>query len=262
MIIDSHKPSPASSAPEINGSAISVVEPFKLSSTTVSYTLSQQINLSWFTKQSIEETSAQTDENLNSSLSLSVGSSQQEPSRFSSVSVANEGKLPSLMKIICLDVALAEGKGHKRFWHGEYTVAVNINDYLDVYCPYYESPQPHSRMERYILFMVNHDGYLTCEHRMRGFKRWECNRPQSPDGPLRFSEKFQLFTPFSLGFEFRPGHEYYYIFSALETLRSAQVCVLCSNGPDSGAEALTASGWSVELINSPQSTEDFEEEEE
>ncbi|KAL2097520.1 hypothetical protein ACEWY4_006727 [Coilia grayii] len=93
------------------------------------------------------------------------------------------------------------------FWHGEYTVAVSINDYLDVYCPYYDTPQPHSRMERYILFMVNHDGYATCEHRMRGFKRWECNRPQSPDGPLRFSEKFQLFTPFSLGFEFRPGHE-------------------------------------------------------
>ncbi|XP_042629700.1 ephrin-A2-like isoform X2 [Cyprinus carpio] len=102
---------------------------------------------------------------------------------------------------------------NSRFWQGEYTVAVSINDYLDVYCPYYESPQPHSRMERYILFMVNHDGYLSCEHRMRGFKRWECNRPQSPDGPLRFSEKFQLFTPFSLGFEFRPGHEYYYISS-------------------------------------------------
>ncbi|KAI5099422.1 ephrin-A2 precursor [Silurus meridionalis] len=66
-------------------------------------------------------------------------------------------------------------------------------------------------MERYILFMVNHEGYATCEHRMRGFKRWECNRPQNVDGPLRFSEKFQLFTPFSLGFEFRPGHEYYYI---------------------------------------------------
>lgn len=111
-----------------------------------------------------------------------------------------------------------EGTDHtahsvNRFWHGEYTVAVNINDYLDVYCPYYEEPQlqPPSRMEHYILFMVNHDGYVTCEHRMRGFKRWECNRPQNVDGPLRFSEKFQLFTPFSLGFEFRPGHEYYYI---------------------------------------------------
>ncbi|TNN36797.1 Ephrin-A2 [Liparis tanakae] len=97
------------------------------------------------------------------------------------------------------------------FWHGEYRVAVNINDYLDIYCPYYEGPPSHGRMERYILFMVNHEGYTSCQHRMRGFKRWECNRPSGPDGPLRFSEKFQLFTPFSLGFEFRPGHEYYYI---------------------------------------------------
>ncbi|XP_043998126.1 ephrin-A2 isoform X2 [Gambusia affinis] len=100
-----------------------------------------------------------------------------------------------------------------RFWHGEYRVAVNINDYLDIYCPYYEGPPSHGRMERYILFMVNHEGYTSCQHRMRGFKRWECNRPSGPDGPLRFSEKFQLFTPFSLGFEFRPGHEYYYISS-------------------------------------------------
>lgn len=90
-------------------------------------------------------------------------------------------------------------------------MAVNINDYLDIYCPFYEGPPSHGRMERYILFMVNHEGYTSCQHRMRGFKRWECNRPSGPDGPLRFSEKFQLFTPFSLGFEFRPGHEYYYI---------------------------------------------------
>ncbi|XP_076149303.1 ephrin-A2 [Alosa pseudoharengus] len=116
-------------------------------------------------------------------------------------------------KIISDRHAVYWNSSNARFWHGEYTVAVSINDYLDVYCPYYDTPQPHSRMERYILFMVNHDGYATCEHRMRGFKRWECNRPQSPDGPLRFSEKFQLFTPFSLGFEFRPGHEYYYISS-------------------------------------------------
>lgn len=94
-------------------------------------------------------------------------------------------------------------------------MAVNINDYLDIYCPYYEGPPSHGRMERYILFMVNHEGYTTCQHRMRGFKRWECNRPSGPDGPLRFSEKFQLFTPFSLGFEFRPGHEYYYICECL-----------------------------------------------
>ncbi|XP_019904274.1 ephrin-A2 isoform X2 [Esox lucius] len=100
-----------------------------------------------------------------------------------------------------------------RFHYGEYTVEVAINDYLDIYCPHYEDPLPQDRMERYILFMVNYDGYTTCDHRMKGFKRWECNRPQSPNGPLKFSEKFQLFTPFSLGFEFRPGHEYYYISS-------------------------------------------------
>jgi len=95
--------------------------------------------------------------------------------------------------------------------HGEYTVEVAINDYLVIYCPHYEDHLPQERMERYILFMVNYDGYTTCNHHMKGFKRWECNRPMSPNGPLKFSEKFQLFTPFSLGFEFRPGHEYYYI---------------------------------------------------
>lgn len=86
-----------------------------------------------------------------------------------------------------------------------------INDYLDVYCPHYEDSVPEERTERYVLYMVNYDGYSTCDHTSKGFKRWECNRPHSPNGPLKFSEKFQLFTPFSLGFEFRPGREYYYI---------------------------------------------------
>ncbi|XP_014914477.1 ephrin-A2, partial [Poecilia latipinna] len=100
-----------------------------------------------------------------------------------------------------------------RFFRGDYTVEVAINDYLDIYCPHYEAPEPAERMEHYILYMVNYDGYMSCSHYRNGFKRWECNRPQSPNGPLKFSEKFQLFTPFSLGFEFRPGHEYYYISS-------------------------------------------------
>ncbi|KAJ3613537.1 hypothetical protein NHX12_019784 [Muraenolepis orangiensis] len=114
-------------------------------------------------------------------------------------------------KIVFDRHAVYWNSSNPKFWHGEYRVAVSINDYLDIYCPYYEGPPSHGRMERYILFMVNHEGYTSCQHRMRGFKRWECNRPTGPDGPLRFSEKFQLFTPFSLGFEFRPGQEYYYI---------------------------------------------------
>lgn len=98
-----------------------------------------------------------------------------------------------------------------RFHRGDYHIDVCINDYLDVYCPHYEDTVPEERTERYVLYMVNYDGYSTCDHTAKGFKRWECNRPHSPNGPLKFSEKFQLFTPFSLGFEFRPGREYYYI---------------------------------------------------
>ncbi|XP_028672460.1 ephrin-A2 [Erpetoichthys calabaricus] len=116
-------------------------------------------------------------------------------------------------KVISDRYAVYWNSTNPRFLRGEYTVDVSINDYLDIYCPHYEEALPPDRMEHYILFMVNYDGYMTCDHRMKGFKRWECNRPQSPNGPLKFSEKFQLFTPFSLGFEFRPGHEYYYISS-------------------------------------------------
>ncbi|AWP07311.1 putative ephrin-A5b-like [Scophthalmus maximus] len=103
----------------------------------------------------------------------------------------------------------------QRFHRGDYHIDVCINDYLDVYCPHYEDTVPEERTERYVLYMVNYDGYSTCDHTFKGFKRWECNRPHSPNGPLKFSEKFQLFTPFSLGFEFRPGREYYYISSTI-----------------------------------------------
>ncbi|KAJ1086411.1 hypothetical protein NDU88_006530 [Pleurodeles waltl] len=116
-----------------------------------------------------------------------------------------------------------------RFLHGGYTVEVGINDYLDIYCPHYEGPPPPDRMERYVLYMVSQDGHASCDHRHQGFKRWECNRPDSPAGPLKFSEKFQLFTPFSLGFEFRPGHEYYYICEyPLTVSSSTQVSVSTS----------------------------------
>lgn len=98
-----------------------------------------------------------------------------------------------------------------RFFRGDYSVEVSINDYLDIYCPHYQEAEPTVAMESYVLYMVNYDGYSSCDPRRRGFKRWACDRPRSAGGPLRFSEKFQLFTPFSLGFEYRPAHEYYYI---------------------------------------------------
>uniref|UniRef100_A0A8C6M1Z8 EPH-related receptor tyrosine kinase ligand 7 n=1 Tax=Nothobranchius furzeri TaxID=105023 RepID=A0A8C6M1Z8_NOTFU len=114
-------------------------------------------------------------------------------------------------KVVSDRYAVFWNRTNPKFYRGDYHIDVCINDYLDVYCPHYVSPVSDDRAERYILYMVNYDGYSSCDHTAKGFKRWECNRPLSPNGPLKFSEKFQLFTPFSLGFEFRPGREYYYI---------------------------------------------------
>ncbi|XP_058875906.1 ephrin-A3b [Acipenser ruthenus] len=91
-----------------------------------------------------------------------------------------------------------------------YTVKVNVNDYLDIYCPHYNSSTPPQRMEQYVLYMVNREGYRGCDP-AQGFKRWECNRPHAPHAPIKFSEKFQRYSAFSLGYEFHVGHEYYYI---------------------------------------------------
>ncbi|XP_030075023.1 ephrin-A2 [Microcaecilia unicolor] len=121
---------------------------------------------------------------------------------------------PARSQVVSDRHAVYWNKSNPRFYQGNYTVDVSINDYLDIYCPHYEDPLPLDIMEHYILYMVSYDGHMSCDHRKRGFKRWECNRPDSSNGPLKFSEKFQLFTPFSLGFEFRPGHEYYYISSS------------------------------------------------
>ncbi|CAM4637624.1 unnamed protein product [Leuciscus chuanchicus] len=97
-----------------------------------------------------------------------------------------------------------------------YTVQVTVNDYLDIYCPHYNQSQrgalERGVAEQYVLYMVSYRGYRTCDPQM-GFKRWECNRPHAPHAPIKFSEKFQRYSAFSLGYEFNVGHEYYYIFS-------------------------------------------------
>ena len=45
----------------------------------------------------------------------------------------------------------------------------------------------------------------------QGSKRWECNRQHASHSPIKFSEKFQRYSAFSLGYEFHAGQEYYYI---------------------------------------------------
>uniref|UniRef100_A0A3B4BDT4 Ephrin RBD domain-containing protein n=1 Tax=Periophthalmus magnuspinnatus TaxID=409849 RepID=A0A3B4BDT4_9GOBI len=92
-----------------------------------------------------------------------------------------------------------------------YTMQVNVNDYLDIYCPHYnDSTRMVGTSEQYVLYMVSYRGYRACDPQL-GFKRWECNRPHAPHAPIKFSEKFQRYSAFSLGYEFNVGQEYYYI---------------------------------------------------
>ncbi|XP_029299481.1 ephrin-A3 isoform X1 [Cottoperca gobio] len=118
-----------------------------------------------------------------------------------------------------------------------FTVQVSVNDYLDIYCPHYNTSQrgtlERTVAEQYILYMVSYRGYRTCDPQL-GFKRWECNRPHAPHAPIKFSEKFQRYSAFSLGYEFNVGQEYYYISTPTHhhghSCLRLRVYVCCSTG--------------------------------
>ncbi|XP_059195978.1 ephrin-A1b isoform X2 [Centropristis striata] len=98
------------------------------------------------------------------------------------------------------------------FRSDDYTVEVRINDYLDIICPHYTHGVVSSHAaERYVLYMVEKEDYDVCKPHSFDQLRWECSRPFAPHAPEKFSEKFQRFTPFTLGKEFRQGESYYYI---------------------------------------------------
>lgn len=99
-----------------------------------------------------------------------------------------------------------------RLTSGDLSIEVNLNDYLDIYCPYYPSEETldSGLPETMALYLVGEASFQGCVETRGSIKRWECNTPHAPFGPVRFSEKIQRFTPFSLGFEFLPGRHYYY----------------------------------------------------
>lgn len=114
----------------------------------------------------------------------------------------------------------AAAERHSVFWNStnpnflwdEYHVEVRINDYLDIICPHYARGElPAQEAERYVLYMVEREDYDVCKPHSFDQLRWECSRPFAAHAPERFSEKFQRFTPFTLGKEFRQGESYYYI---------------------------------------------------
>lgn len=99
-----------------------------------------------------------------------------------------------------------------RFRDEDYTVHVRLSDYLDIICPHYEDDSvAEAAMERYTLYLVEQEDYQQCQPRSKDQVRWQCNQPNAKHGPEKLSEKFQRFTPFTLGKEFKEGHSYYYI---------------------------------------------------
>ncbi|XP_029360550.1 ephrin-A4 [Echeneis naucrates] len=117
-------------------------------------------------------------------------------------------------------ISAAVAKRHVVYWNstntrltaGDLSIQVNLNDYLDIYCPYFpnKGAMGSGEAETLALYLVREASFQGCVETRAAIKRWECNTPYAPFGPVRFSEKIQRFTPFSLGFEFLPGHHYYY----------------------------------------------------
>ncbi|KAM7420846.1 hypothetical protein PAMA_015179 [Pampus argenteus] len=160
-------------------------------------------------------------------------------------------------------VSVAVAKRHVVYWNstntrltaGDLSVQVNLNDYLDIYCPHYPNkgtPGPR-QPETLALYLVREASFQGCVETRGAIKRWECSTPDAQFGPVRFSEKIQRYTPFSLGFEFLPGHHYYY--SSLPTdegpplpcmkLRVTVCCESTSEGPqqikDTGPQSSVSS---------------------
>lgn len=109
---------------------------------------------------------------------------------------------------------------------------VRLNDYLDIVCPHYPLGEvPSQDAERYVLYMVEREDYDSCKPQSYDQMRWECGHPFAPHAPEKFSEKFQRFTPFTLGKEFRQGESYYYICKSLPPLCSlTQGFLFCKRG--------------------------------
>ncbi|XP_051901882.1 ephrin-A1-like [Pristis pectinata] len=126
---------------------------------------------------------------------------------------------------------------------GDFTLEVKLNDYLDILCPHYEGPSPPQSVEEYTLYLVGEEDFRQCRVGSKDQVRWECRKPHAPHGPERFSEKFQRFTPFSLGKEFQEGRHYHYISKAVHRRREPclklRVLILRSKARENHVEHYT-----------------------
>ncbi|KAJ8273507.1 hypothetical protein GJAV_G00102370 [Gymnothorax javanicus] len=124
--------------------------------------------------------------------------------------------------LLMLLVPGVRGNRHVVYWNTTntrltqdgFSIDVSPGDYLDILCPHYPPGTPHP--ETLALYLVKEEQFRGCEETQGAVKRWECNRPYAPLGPIRFSEKIVRFSPFSVNFEFLSGHHYYYSSLALK----------------------------------------------
>ncbi|XP_035284034.1 ephrin-A4-like [Anguilla anguilla] len=158
-------------------------------------------------------------------------------------------------------VSLTHGKRHVVYWNstntrlsqGDLSIDVDPGDYLDIFCPHYPPGAPASSPpETLVLYLARGEDFRGCGETRGATKRWECNRPRAPLGPVRFTEKIQRFTPFSSGFEFRSGYHYYY--SSLATkdgpelpCMKLRVAVCCGTGTPAPHGAVGASAARPQL---------------
>ncbi|XP_035295253.1 ephrin-B3 isoform X1 [Cricetulus griseus] len=122
---------------------------------------------------------------------------------------------------------------NKRFQaEGGYVLYPQIGDRLDLLCPRARPPGPHSSpsYEFYKLYLVGGPQGRRCEAPPAPNLLLTCDRP---DLDLRFTIKFQEYSPNLWGHEFRSHHDYYIIATSdgtREGLESLQGGVCLTRG--------------------------------
>jgi hypothetical protein len=82
-------------------------------------------------------------------------------------------------------------------------------DQVNIVCPVYKPGTSESNQEKYIIYSVTKEEYLSCRITQPSPKIIAvCNRPYEL---MYFTITFRSFTPTPGGLEFRPGNDYYFI---------------------------------------------------
>lgn len=116
-----------------------------------------------------------------------------------------------------------------------------IGDRLDLLCPRARPPGPHSspNYEFYKLYLVGGAQGRRCEAPPAPNLLLTCDRP---DLDLRFTIKFQEYSPNLWGHEFRSHHDYYIIGTAGQRAGSSGEVLLGSRA-DEGGDHWSHLGW-------------------